>query len=70
MEQQDVARVGSRAGKARAGRACPPPTWAGLIPCVPEPRPVRGADPGAGEPEKVSCAVTVYLVLVVVVVPW
>ena len=43
----------------RGGQGLPAPIWAGLIPHVPNPRPVRGADPGAGEPGRpcigISC---------------
>jgi len=62
----DVARVGSRGGKARRAGRLPAPILANLIPHVPDPRPVRGAGPGAGEPERpeACCAVTVYSAVV------
>ena len=58
----------------RGGQGLPAPILASLIPHVPDPRPVRGADPGAGTgATMVSCdcfyGVLVVLV-VVVVVPW
>ena len=63
----------------RGGQGLPAPILASLIPHVPDPRPVRGADPGAGTgATMVSCAVTVFTVCWwwwwwwwwVVVVPW
>ena len=47
----------------RGGQGLPAPMLANLIPHVPDPRPVRGADPGAGTgATMVSCAVTVFTV--------